>query len=188
MDSKLQIISGAHRGRKLYLPTGARPTQNLARVAIFNMLTGVLYDWQKILVWDAFAGSGALGIEILSRCPGATVIFTDVADESIETVRKNISGLGIDWVRYKIDKNDALDRVWKYGPRVELVFVDPPYANPELGINFVTKLAERVHRGTVVVQEIEASVPYSPDETKWEILRDKTYGRARFLILRRTAQ
>jgi len=179
----LQIISGTYRGRKLVLPDGARPTQNLARVAIFNMLTGVLYDWQKMTVWDAFAGSGALGIEILSRCHGATVIFTDTADGSIEAVRKNISGLNIDWIRYKIDKNDALERIWKYGPRVGLVFVDPPYANPELGINFVEKLAERVRRGTVVVQEIEKIVPYAPDETKWEILRDKTYGRARFLIL-----
>ena len=185
MDSKLQIISGAYRGRKLNLPDGARPTQNLARVAIFNMLTGLLYDWQKITVWDAFAGSGALGIEILSRCHGATVIFTDTADLSIETVRKNISGLNIDWIRYKIDKNDALERIWKYGPRVGLVFVDPPYANPELGINFVAKLAERVRRGTIVVQEIEANVPYSPDTDKWEILRDKKYGRARFVILRR---
>ena len=185
MDSKLQIISGAYRGRKLALPTGARPTQNMARGAIFNMLTGFVYDWQKITVWDAFAGSGALGIEILSRCPDATVIFTDVADESIKTVQKNVSGLNTDWTRYKIDQNDAIERICKYGPRAELVFVDPPYENADLGIEFVTKLAECARRGTIVVQEIEAKVPYLPDETKWEILRDKKYGRARFLILRR---
>lgn len=185
MDSKLQIISGVYRGRKLALPDGARPTQNRARGAIFNMLTGLLFDWQKITVWDAFAGSGALGIEILSRCPGATVIFTDMADESIKTVQKNVSGLNTDWTRYKIDQNDAVSRIWKYGPRAGLVFVDPPYANANLGIEFVAKLAERARRGTIVVQEIEANVPYSPDETKWEILRDKKYGRARFLILRR---
>ncbi len=181
----MQIISGAYHGRKLALPDGARPTQNMARIAIFNMLVGLLYDWQKITVWDAFAGSGALGIEILSRCSDATVIFTDVSDESIKTVRQNVSGLNIDWVRYKIDKNDAIERIWKYGPRVDLVFVDPPYANPELGIEFVRMLADKVRRRTIVVQEIEAKVPYAPDTTKWEILRDKTYGRARFLILRR---
>lgn len=187
MNSKLQIISGKYRGRKLNLPAGARPTQNLARGAVFNMLVGFVYDWQKITVWDAFAGSGAFGVEILSRCPDATVIFTDMADESIKTVQKNISGLNIDWVRYKIDKNDAMERIWKYGPRVDLVFVDPPYANPELGIGFIAKLAERVRRGTIVVQEIESNVPYSPDETKWDVLRDKKYGRARFLILRRNS-
>ncbi len=181
----MQIISGAYRGRKLVLPTGARPTQNLARVAIFNMLTGFVYDWQKMTVWDAFAGSGVLGIEILSRCPDATVIFTDTADESIKTVQKNVSGLNTDWTRYKIDQNDAIERIWKYGPRAGLVFVDPPYANPELGIEFVAKLAECARRGTIVVQEIESNVSYTPDETKWEILSDKTYGRARFLILRR---
>ena len=185
MDSKLQIISGNYRGRKLALPDGARPTQNLARIAIFNMLTGFVYDWQRIMAWDAFAGSGALGIEILSRCPDSSVIFTDTADESVKTVQQNISGLNIDWARYKIDQNEAVSRIWKYGPCVNLVFVDPPYANPELGIEFVAKLAERVRRGTLVVQEIEAKVPYLPDETKWEILRDKKYGRARFIILRR---
>ena len=53
------------------------------------------------------------------------------------------------------------------------------------GIDFVNKLVDAVRVGTIVVQEIEKVVPYSPDTTKWEILRDKTYGRARFLILRR---
>ena len=181
----MQIISGTYRGRKLHLPVGARPTQNLARVAIFNMLVGVVYNWQKITVWDAFAGSGALGIEILSRCPDATVIFTDTADESIEVVRKNVSGLDIDCVQYKIDKNDAMKRIGKYGPRVDLVFVDPPYANPAVGTDFVKELATHARLNTIVVQEIEASVPYSPDTTKWDVLRDKKYGRARFLILRR---
>ena len=185
MDSKLQIISGVHRGRKLYLPVGARPTQNMARTAIFNMLTGLLFDWQNLVAWDAFAGSGALGIEILSRNPQSTVIFTDTSDDSIAVVQKNIAQLGLDWTRYQIDKNNSLERIWKYGPRVNLVFVDPPYSNPTLGIDFIQKLADKVLAGTLVVQEIESSVPYAPDETKWTILRDKKYGRARFLILRR---
>lgn len=185
MDSKLQIISGAHRGRKLYLPAGARPTQNLARAAIFNMLTGLAFDGQNLVAWDAFAGSGALGIEVLSRNPKSTVIFTDTSDDSIAVVQKNITQLGLDWARYKIDKSDALDRIWKYGPRANLVFVDPPYSNAQTGIDFVRNLIPKVRAGTLVVQEIESSVPYAPDETKWTVLRDKKYGRARFLILRR---
>ena len=63
MDSKLQIISGEFRGRKLKLPDGARPTQNLARGAIFNMLAEILLEpYTELHVWAAFAGSGALGI------------------------------------------------------------------------------------------------------------------------------
>ena len=184
MYSKLQIISGAYRGRKLFLPGGARPTQNLARGAIFNMLGEILLEpYQKLTVWDAFAGSGALGIEVLSRYNDSTAIFTDVSGDSLDAVRQNVHD--IDWARVKIDASDAANRIWKYAPRVNLVFVDPPYENANVGIEFVAKLAESVRAGTIVMQEIESNVPYFPDETKWDVLRDKKYGRARFLILRR---
>ncbi len=185
MDSKLQIISGTYHGRKLNLPPMARPTQNMARAAVFNMLDTILKSTAKLCAWDAFAGSGALGLEILSRYPNANAIFTDTADTSVKVIRDNIGGTGMDWARYKIDQSDAVSRIWKYGPRVNLVFVDPPYENAKLGIDFVNKLAAAVRAGTIVVQEIEKVVPYSPDTAKWEILRDKTYGRARFLILRK---
>ena len=80
MNSKLQIISGKFRGRKLYLPPNARPTQQRARAALFNMLaSGVVGTDGCINVWDAFAGSGAFGIEFISRYPNAKVVFTDVA-------------------------------------------------------------------------------------------------------------
>ena len=183
MDSKLQIISGEFRGRKLKLSPDARPTQNLARNAIFNTLSCLLEPGQSLAVWDAFAGSGALGIEVLSRYPNSNVIFTDISDASIRTITDNFGGINIDWARYKIDKNDAVERVWKYGPRVNLVFVDPPYVNATLGIEFIQKLAEQVRSGTMVVQEIENNVEYVPDSTKWTLLRDKKYGRARFVIL-----
>ncbi len=179
----MQIISGVYRGRKLFLPPGARPTQNLARVAIFNMLAEFLSFDDKIVVWDAFAGSGALGLEILSRYPDPTAVFTDVSVESIKTIRKNTNGIAAN--RIRIVNTDAAKVIKNYANDINLVFVDPPYANPELGIDFVAKLAERARAGTVVVQEIESNVPYSPDETKWDVLRDKKYGRARFLILRK---
>lgn len=184
MESKLQIISGTYRGRKLFLPTGARPTQNLARGAVFNMLGEILLEpFSRLSVWDAFAGSGALGIEVLSRYNDSTAIFTDISEVSLNAVRQNVRD--IDWARIKIDASDAVSRIWKYAPRVNLVFVDPPYENANVGIDFVAKLAESVRSGTIVVQEIESNVPYSPDETKWDVLRDKKYGRARFVILRR---
>ena len=67
MKSNLQIISGKYRGKKLLLPHDARPTQNIARGALFNMLNEILDNSEKISVWDAFGGSGAFGIECLSR-------------------------------------------------------------------------------------------------------------------------
>ena len=183
MNSNLQVISGKFRGRKLKLPDGARPTQNLTRGAIFNSLTGILAEpVSEIRAWDAFAGSGALGIEVLSRYRNSSVIFTDVADASHRAITENVRN--IDAARYKIDKTDAATRVREYAQRVNLVFVDPPYANPEFGIGFVDALADSEFRG-IVVQEVEANVDYTPDATKWTILRDKKYGRARILILRK---
>lgn len=182
MESKLQIISGAYRGRKLFLPTGARPTQNLARGAVFNMLAGILSPNDKMFVWDAFAGSGALGIETLSRYPNATGVFTDAAPESVRVIRKNLDGFS---QKHTIEQIDATHAIKKYAADADVIFVDPPYDMAETGIKFVAKLAESVQSGTIVVQEIESNVPYSPNETKWDVLRDKKYGRARFVILRR---
>ncbi len=183
MDSKLQIISGEFRGRKLKLPDGARPTQNLARGAIFNSLAAMLLEpFSEIHAWDVFAGSGALGLEVLSRYRDSTVIFTDVSDASVRAVMENVRN--IDLARYKIDKSDAATRIQKYADQVNLVFVDPPYSEPNLGINFVDALADSGFHG-IVVQEVENNVDYTPDATKWQILRDKKYGRARFLIMKK---
>lgn len=183
MNSNLQVISGEFRGRKLKLPDGARPTQNLARGAIFNSLTAMLSEpFSEIHAWDAFAGSGALGLEVLSRYRDSTVIFTDVSDASVRAIMENVRN--IDLARYKIDKSDAATRIQKYADQVNLVFVDPPYSEPNLGINFVDALADSGFHG-IVVQEVENNVDYTPDATKWQILRDKKYGRARFLIMKK---
>ena len=122
MDSKLQIISGVFHGRKLRLPAGARPTQNRARIALFNMLASL--DIVPICVWDAFAGSGAFGIECLSRWAGCRAVFTDIAPA---TVRANLSALDIG-ARASVVGADAMSVVGKYGPEADLVFVDPPYS------------------------------------------------------------
>ena len=58
MKSNLQIISGKYRGKKLNLPLDARPTQNMARGALFNMLNGIIDTTKSVAVWDVFAGSG----------------------------------------------------------------------------------------------------------------------------------
>ncbi|MBO7509322.1 MAG: RsmD family RNA methyltransferase [Alphaproteobacteria bacterium] len=183
MNSKLQIISGAYRGRKLALPQNARPTQNMARGAVFNMLATILDVGDKITAWDTFGGSGAMGIEVLSRYGNSSVIFTDVSDESIKVIKNNTENIAAN--RVCIVRADAVAKIKNYAKCANLIFVDPPYENANVGIDFVTKLARTVCPGTIVVQEIEKVVPYSPDTTKWEVLRDKTYGRARFLILRR---
>lgn len=181
MDSKLQIISGRFHGRKLYLPPNARPTQNRARAALFNMLGARLVDpMEKLNVWDAFAGSGAFGIECLSRYPNVNVVFTDVDTESVKTIKKNLGMLNVG-ANGRVDMTDAIAAVAKYGAMADLVFVDAPYDTPELGAALVQKLTQVAHEKTILVWEQEAARARElPDG--WRMVRNKQYGRARFLI------
>ena len=183
MDSKLQIISGKHRGRKLRLPPDARPTQNRARIALFNMLESGIVDFnQNLSVWDAFAGSGAFGLECLSRYSNIKVVFTDIAPTSLKTVRDNLNTLGETAI---VKQADAIASISEFGVNSNLVFIDPPYANSNLGDIFVHKLGKLATSGTILIWEQEVGQEREIDETKWQILRDKRYGRARFLILQK---
>ena len=186
MDSKLQIISGQYKGRKLRLPPDARPTQNRARIALFNMLeSGVINKSTEMTVWDAFAGSGAFGLECISRYPNARVYFTDVAPTSIKTVRDNLMALGVD-ARGTVVQADAIGHAEKIAPNSDLIFIDAPYSTPELGRALVLRIGRVAQPGTILIWEQEAANAIAPDESTWDTLRDKTYGRARFLILQKT--
>lgn len=182
MNSKLQIISGRFHGRKLFLSKDARPTQNRSRAALFNMLaSGILEADRKYIVWDAFAGSGALGLEFLSRYPHSEVLFTDVSDESMNTIRKNLSELKLGQ-EARIEKADALIKVKEISTDTDVVFVDAPYANAEMGGVLIDSLSKKLKDGALVIWEQEAS-NFALPVGNWVVLRDKTYGRARFLIL-----
>ncbi len=185
MESKLQIISGMFRGRKLRLPPNARPTQNRARIALFNMMeSGIVDGGRRLSVWDAFAGSGAFGLECLSRYAAANVVFTDVAPTSIKTVRDNLAALNVG-VRASVVQADAIAAVDKYGAMADLIFVDPPYVDENLGAAFVTRIGRVVQAGAILIWEQEVGHEVQPDVRVWDVLRDKTYGRARFLILQK---
>ena len=185
MDSKLQIISGQFKGRKLRLPMDARPTQNRARIALFNMLdAGIIEDGNSLVVWDAFAGSGAFGFECLSRWPGAKVVLTDVAPSSLKTIRDNLAMLAVG-NRATIVHTDAVAGAEKFGANANVIFLDPPYSTPGLGRSLVARLGKVARPGTILIWEQEVGNDVIPDEKIWSVLRDKTYGRARFLILER---
>lgn len=177
MDSKLQIISGEFRGRKLRLPTGARPTQNRARIALFNVMQSM--GLQPGMVWDAFAGSGAFGIECLSRWPECNAVFSDFAPT---TVRGNLAAMNIG-ARATVVTGDAMSYIDRYGAAADLIFVDPPYADADVGAAFVKKVGAVARPGTILIWEQDGQNATLPDLTVWEIVRDKQYGRARFLFL-----
>lgn len=182
MDSKLQIISGKFRGKKLNLPPNARPTQNIARGALFNMLNELIDVRQPVTVWDVFSGSGAFGLECLSRYDNANIIFTDNANTSIKTIKNNVKSINCMAV---VEKTDAIVAIPKFGGMADLIFVDAPYSDFDLGAKFVEKLTLFAKTGAVLIWEFEKIQNLPTLDDKWEILKDKTYGRARFLVLQK---
>lgn len=120
------MISGTAGGRKLYAPKShnIRPALDKVKGAVFN----ILFDVEGMRVLDLFAGTGAIGIEALSR--GAShATFVDMSKEAITIIKKNIELCGFT-ERSRIfprPVNVALEYFMKQGEKFDLVFVDPPY-------------------------------------------------------------
>lgn len=126
----MKIFSGKFKGRNIYMPAGIRPTQNVTRQAIFNLLG---HDMTGLEVLELFAGSGSVGIEALSR--GAKhVTFVDHDAKCSEVIRQNLIMLG-----YKPEIGEpivqvlhsdafaAIKTLANRGRKFDLVFFDPPY-------------------------------------------------------------
>lgn len=124
----MRVVGGRFRGRELKAPRGlrTRPTAGRVREAVFSLLG----DLEGERVLDLFAGSGALGIEALSRGAGE-VVFVERDPQAVAALASNLARLGIGKDQGRILRADALaalrkarNRGWKY----DLVLIDPPYA------------------------------------------------------------
>ena len=152
----MRIISGIYGGRRLVAPKGliARPTQDRVREAWFSILG---MEVQDARVLDLFAGSGALGLEALSR-GAASADFVEKARHSLEALEKNIETLGVGDI-VKVVKGDALKFAEGLAEGAyDIVFADPPYdlgAGAKLIALFRAKPYARVlcieHRATEVL-------------------------------------
>lgn len=122
----IRIIAGEFKGRRLRTPTGdqVRPTQDRVREAWFSILQRAVPDAR---VLDLFAGSGALGLEALSRGAGSAD-FVDVRRASLAALRANIATLGVA-ERTGVHRVDALSFAQRLAPgHYDVAFADPPYA------------------------------------------------------------
>ena len=110
------------------------------------------------------------------------VVFTANAKNSIETIKKNVISVN---ENATIEMCDAIEAISRFGGISDLFFVDPPYPDFNFGVLFVKKLSKIAKNGAVLIWEFE-NTQKAPDLSEyWDILRDKTYGRARFLILQK---
>ena len=170
----MRVVAGELRGRRIESPEGkaTRPTTDMAREAIFNSL-GSHYDLTGARIVDCFAGTGALGIEALSRGAGH-VTFIERDKRALEVLTTNIESLGLA-DRSTVIRGDAMQHVAQCADAT-LVLADPPYEFTQW-----TEFLALVP-GNLVVAEAAAPVP-AP--VGWEAVREKRYGRTHVTFLRR---
>jgi 16S rRNA (guanine966-N2)-methyltransferase len=123
-----RLISGVAGGRRLKVPpSGVRPTGDRAREALFNSL-GTLLDLEGAAVLDLYAGSGALGLEALSRGAG-TVVFVESGPRVLPVLKANLAAVGLPGGRVLAG---SVSTVVSGAPpaRFDVVLADPPYATP----------------------------------------------------------
>ena len=122
----MRIIAGEWRGRRLTAPKGeaTRPTADRARETLFAMLTSRLGDFEGLQVADLFAGSGALGLEALSR-GAAQCLFVEQDRAALDAIRANVAALGAG-VRARVEAGSVMGL--RAAPRpLDLILADPPY-------------------------------------------------------------
>lgn len=189
----MRIVAGLYRGRSLIAPAGlaTRPTADRARQAVFNVLEHAAWSpgLRGARVIDLFAGSGALGLEALSR--GADFcLFVETDAAARGAIRDNLEVLAADGAlfgRSRIHRRDATDLGKKPagdGARFDLAFLDPPYASG-LGERALASLAKDgwLKAGAICVFERGADEP-TPTVAGFEALDDRRYGAARVHVLK----
>ena len=178
----MRIIAGEWRGRKLVAPTGqqTRPTADRTRETLFSMLASRLGSFEDFRVADLYAGSGALGLEALSRGAGhATFVETD--REALKAIEANVAALGAG-SRAAVRSMSA-DNLPKSHP-FDLVFADPPY-KPGAGTAVAAAIARAgwLPPGGWMAIETQRGDAVTPPEG-WEVDAERDVGRARLTLLR----
>jgi len=181
--STVRIIGGEWRGRKLSFPEieGLRPTPDRVRETLFNWLQSYLPGARCL---DLFSGSGALGIEALSR-GAASVTFVDQATEVVSQLRSNINLLKAQ--NAEIIAASALDwldrRQPDQEPRYDLVFMDPPFHK-----GLVAPICEMLERRSLLREEAmiyietEKSLTLDTLPANWVIHREKAAGQVAYRL------
>ncbi|NBB92054.1 MAG: 16S rRNA (guanine(966)-N(2))-methyltransferase RsmD [Gammaproteobacteria bacterium] len=181
MKGRIRIIGGQWRGRKLPVPdsSGLRPTGARARETLFNWLQAVVPGARCL---DLFAGTGALGLEAISR--GAdSAVFVERDRRLVEGLRE----IAASWPggeRMEIVRADALRWLDDDDRAFDLVFIDPPFADG-LQARTLEALADGGHLDSgarVYVEQDARDTEFDPGE-RYEVLRRKTLGEVRMLLL-----
>ena len=153
----MRIVGGKYRHRIIIYPddaTHTRPTKDRVREAIFSAIG----DISNARVLDLYAGSGAMGIEALSR--GAShCTFVDISLIAIKTIKENLNNLKIDNNEYEVIKNKDINAIESFKNKFDLIILDPPYEEGqyELIINLL-KEKDLLNEHAIIVMEANRSI------------------------------
>ena len=178
----MRIIAGDWRGRKLVAPQGdtTRPTADRTRETLFSMLVSRLGSFDGLSVADLFAGSGALGLEALSR-GAARCTFVEQDAAALKALKANVAALEAG-TRADVRASSVLS----LGPAKEpldLLLLDPPY-NSGAGAVALDKLQRLGWIGPATWISLETAVNEEPEVKGLEAVADRKVGKARLTLLR----
>ena len=169
----MRVISGKFRGRVLNSPKteDIRPTSDMVKEAVFSMLQDYVTGSRFI---DLFAGSGAIGIEAISRGADACV-FADKSKDSIDVVKSNLEKVGATADVLYLDYLSALHRL--RDGRFDIIYIDPPFANTDIkGIASLIMKYNVLDVDGVIVYESLFNKKDKPEIDGFKLLKSKKYG------------
>lgn len=170
----VKITSGKYRGRVIKTPGGAtHPMGSREKLALFNMISEYL---PGALVLDVFAGSGALGLEALSRGAGS-VVFVEKSAVAARVTKENIANLGAQDFCEVFTSDIA---IFQPGKKFDVILADPPYDN--FNIEKIAILTEFLNNGGVMVLSHPGEALELPG---LELLKSRQYARARISIYKK---
>ena len=183
----MRIVRGKFKGRKLATPhgTNTRPTSDQARESIFNILSHA--EWapalDEALVIDVFAGSGALGLEALSR-GAAFCLFVETEPKARAAIRDNIDTMGLGGIT-RIHRRDATKlRIEPGNLRGQFthIFLDPPYGK-NLALPVLRKLGAQGLIADQAVIIYEMAKDEAPNLSRYPVHDDRNWGAARIVFM-----
>lgn len=183
----MRVVAGEARGRRLEAPEGReiRPTSDRVRQSLFDCLG----DLADLVVLDLFSGTGALGIEALSR-GAARAVFVDQARPAIELTRRNLALVGYTAraLCWQMEAAAAVARLGQEGTRLDLALLDPPYADTTIeSLLAAPAWAAVLAPGARLVLERDVRAPAPALPAFWERTDVRRYGETELWMLRPVA-
>ncbi len=176
----MKVIAGIYRGRNLKAPRGltTRPVLSRVREALFN----ILGNMNGVGVLDLFAGTGAIGIEALSR-GASSAVFVDSGGEQCAVIRANLAALGASGEVLRLDVPKTLQRFARQGRTFGFIFADPPYEQgySRQTVEIVCGLGLLAPDGILAVT-VRKTEELPEESGKCERIFDRRYGDTRLVM------